>query len=58
MNRLGMVIDLARSSVKTQLKVLDISKAPCIFSSTAMDTPSPQKGNIKDAVIEKIVSTG
>lgn len=55
MNRLGMIIDLTNSSSDTQLKVLEASKAPCIFSSVATNSLATDARNIKDSVIDAIV---
>lgn len=55
MNRLGMIIDLSHSATDTQLKVLEVSKAPCIFSSAAAYALTNIDKNIKDSVIDAMV---
>lgn len=56
MNRLGIVIDLSEASYKTQLDVLSVTKAPVIFSHTAAYTLTSDNRNIKDDVLEQLVS--
>jgi len=56
MNRLGMIIDLSRSSKKTQLAVLNESEAPVIFTATAAYNITPVAGNVEDEVLERLVN--
>lgn len=51
-----MIIDLTDSSEKAQIEVLELSKTPCIFSSSAVYNLSNQNGTIKDSVLDSIVS--
>uniref|UniRef100_A0A1B6FML6 Dipeptidase n=1 Tax=Cuerna arida TaxID=1464854 RepID=A0A1B6FML6_9HEMI len=54
MNRLGIVIDLSESSYKTQLGVLNYTKAPVIFSRAAAYTLVNNSRNVKDDVLDKL----
>ena len=55
MNRIGMIIDLSRSSKKTRLAVLNVTEAPVIFTATAAYNVSPIAGNVEDEVLEQLV---
>ena len=55
MNRIGMMIDLSRSATKTQLAVLEETKAPVIFTATAAHNITPVEGNIEDEVLGRVV---
>uniref|UniRef100_A0A1B6DI86 Dipeptidase n=1 Tax=Clastoptera arizonana TaxID=38151 RepID=A0A1B6DI86_9HEMI len=55
MNRLGMIIDLSGSSNATQLQVLNITKAPVVFSHSACANLTAAGGlNIPDDVLLKL----
>lgn len=56
MNRLGIVIDLSEASYKTQLDVLSATKAPVIFSHAAAFALTSDNRNIKDDVLQQLVS--
>lgn len=56
MNRLGMLIDLAHVPVKVMDQVLDMSKAPVIFSHSSAYSVCPHKRNVPDEVLKKVVS--
>ncbi|XP_014863424.1 dipeptidase 1 [Poecilia latipinna] len=58
MNRLGMLIDLAHVPVKVMNRVLDISKAPVIFSHSSAYTVCPHKRNVPDDVLDRLNKTG
>uniref|UniRef100_A0A673X6U7 Dipeptidase n=1 Tax=Salmo trutta TaxID=8032 RepID=A0A673X6U7_SALTR len=53
MNRIGMLIDLAHVSEKVMNQVLDLSKAPVIFSHSSAYTVCPHKRNVPDDVLRK-----
>ncbi|XP_055754848.1 dipeptidase 1-like [Salvelinus fontinalis] len=56
MNRIGMWIDLAHVSEKVMNQVLDLSKAPVIFSHSSAYAVCPHKRNVPDDVPRKVVS--
>lgn len=58
MNRLGMIVDLAHVSVDTMKVVLNISKAPVIFSHSSAYSICPHRRNVPDDVLQLVVSVG
>lgn len=56
MNRLGMLIDLAHVTVAVMNQVLDMSKAPVIFSHSSAYSVCPHKRNVPDDVLRRVVS--
>lgn len=56
MNRLGMLIDLAHVPVEVMHQVLDMSKAPVIFSHSSAYDICKHKRNVPNEVIKKVVS--
>ncbi|XP_016156538.1 PREDICTED: dipeptidase 1 [Ficedula albicollis] len=58
MNRLGMIVDLAHVSVDTMKAVLNISKAPIIFSHSSAYGICPHRRNVPDDVLRLVVSVG
>ncbi|XP_054245468.1 dipeptidase 1 [Indicator indicator] len=58
MNRLGMIVDLAHVSVDTMKVVLNISKAPVIFSHSSAYSICPHRRNVPDDVLRMVASTG
>ncbi|XP_023856954.1 dipeptidase 1 [Salvelinus sp. IW2-2015] len=54
MNRIGMLIDLAHVSEKVMNQVLDLSKAPVIFSHSSAYAVCPHKRNVPDDVLRKV----
>lgn len=56
MNRLGMLIDLAHVTVRVMNQVLDMSKAPVIFSHSSAYSVCPHKRNVPDDVLRRVVS--
>uniref|UniRef100_A0A665TJQ0 Dipeptidase n=1 Tax=Echeneis naucrates TaxID=173247 RepID=A0A665TJQ0_ECHNA len=57
MNRLGMLIDLAHVTVAVMNQVLDISKAPVIFSHSSAYKICPHKRNVPDDVLKRVNQT-
>ncbi|XP_032925993.1 dipeptidase 1-like [Catharus ustulatus] len=58
MNRLGMIVDLAHVSVDTMKAVLNISRAPVIFSHSSAYGICPHRRNVPDDVLRLVNSTG
>ncbi|XP_066050873.1 dipeptidase 1 [Chamaea fasciata] len=58
MNRLGMIVDLAHVSVDTMKVVLNISKAPVIFSHSSAYSICQHRRNVPDDVLQLVASTG
>ncbi|NXL87849.1 DPEP1 Dipeptidase, partial [Alectura lathami] len=58
MNRLGMIVDLAHVSVETMKMVLNLSKAPVIFSHSSAYRICPHARNVPDDVLEMVNATG
>ncbi|KAM6942576.1 dipeptidase 1 [Xenentodon cancila] len=57
MNRLGMLIDLAHMPVSVMNQVLNMSKAPVIFSHSSAYSVCPHKRNVPDDVLLKVNET-
>ncbi|XP_078103447.1 dipeptidase 1 [Sander vitreus] len=58
MNRLGMLIDLAHVTVAVMNQVLNMSKAPVIFSHSSAYSVCPHKRNVPDDVLKRVKTTG
>ncbi|XP_061863473.1 dipeptidase 1 [Colius striatus] len=58
MNRLGMIVDLAHVSLDTMNVVLNLSKAPVIFSHSSAFSLCPHYRNVPDDVLRRVASTG
>lgn len=56
MNRLGMLIDLAHVPVAVMNQVLDMSRAPVIFSHSSAYGVCQHKRNVPDDVLKRVVS--
>lgn len=56
MNRLGMIIDLTHASHATAMAVLELSKAPVMFSHTGAHAICSDPRNIPDDVLQRLVS--
>lgn len=54
MNRIGMLIDLSHVSEKVMNQVLDISKAPIIFSHSSAYSICNHKRNVPDDVLMRV----
>lgn len=55
MNHIGMLVDLAHVSEKVMNQVLEISKAPIIFSHSSAYSICNHKRNVPDYILEKVV---
>lgn len=56
MNRLGMMVDLSHVSYGVMHAVLDITRAPVIFSHSSSYTIYPHHRNVQDDVLLRVVS--
>ncbi|KAG8508146.1 Dipeptidase 1 [Galemys pyrenaicus] len=56
LNRLGVMVDLAHVSMATMRAVLELSKAPVIFSHSSAYAICPNRRNVPDDVLELVVS--
>lgn len=56
MNRLGMLIDLAHVPLTVMHQVLDMSRAPVIFSHSSAYKVCNHRRNVPDDVITIVVS--
>ena len=56
LNRLGIIVDLAHTSPKTMHKVLDISRAPVLFSHNNVFSLCDHPRNAPDDVLDRIRS--
>nr|XP_055072244.1 dipeptidase 1 [Misgurnus anguillicaudatus] len=54
MNRIGMLVDLAHVSEKVMKQVLEISKAPIIFSHSSAYSICQHKRNVPDDVLREV----
>ncbi|XP_004842692.2 dipeptidase 1 isoform X1 [Heterocephalus glaber] len=58
MNRLGIMIDLAHTSVATMRAALELSSAPVIFSHSSAYQLCPHKRNVPNDVLQLVKDTG
>ncbi|NXK18513.1 DPEP1 Dipeptidase, partial [Arenaria interpres] len=56
MNRLGMIVDLAHVSVETMKVVLNVSKAPVIFSHSSAYSLCQNRRNVPDDVLRMVAA--
>lgn len=54
MNRLGMMVDLSKASVKTMRDVLEIAKAPVIFSHSSAFELCNSSRNVHDEILQLV----
>ncbi|XP_067574259.1 dipeptidase 1 isoform X3 [Pseudorca crassidens] len=58
MNRLGIIIDLAHASMATMKAVLQLSKAPVVFSHSSAYSVCQHRRNVPDDVLQLVKETG
>ncbi|KAL2759313.1 hypothetical protein ACRALDRAFT_1025728 [Sodiomyces alcalophilus JCM 7366] len=58
MNRIGMIIDLSHTSVAVQKQVLEISKAPVIFSHSSCSAVTKHPRNSPEEVLDMLKTNG
>ncbi|KAK7757286.1 hypothetical protein SLS62_000836 [Diatrype stigma] len=58
MNRLGIMVDLAHTSHRAMRQVLDVARAPVIFSHTACHGLAPALRNAPDDVVARLRDNG
>lgn len=57
MNRLGMLVDLSHVSPKTMNDVLDVSKAPPVFTHSSARAITDHSRNVPDQVLQRLKQT-
>jgi membrane dipeptidase len=58
MNRLGMLVDISHVSAEVMHDVLDLSRAPVIFSHSSAGAINPHPRNVPDDILTRITDNG
>src|SRR6516164_7382038 len=58
LNRLGMMVDLAHVSAEVMRQVLDLSKAPVVFSHSNARALADHPRNVPDDVLDRVPANG
>jgi len=58
MNRMGMLVDISHVSAEVMHQVLDISRAPVIFSHSSAHAINSHPRNVPDSVLQRLPENG